>query len=142
MVALESERWSAEDGQQWKDRIAYADMRLEAWARWSRTDGPRRLYFPRSSAFARVMTPSPDELQAGARHVAPDATDEQAMEIDAILADWKVHHRGWWKVARKEYLSIGPSEVKASELGMKRAEYRRQLDNLKIAIWRELKQCG
>lgn len=134
------ERWSPEDSAEWRDRIGSADGRLEAWARWQRTASPDRLNYPQSSSFACAMKPSDEEQQAGARHLRSDltCTDEEALEVDAVLADWKVHHRGWFKVARKEYLTSGASEKKARELGLNRAEYRRQLDALRIAMWKEL----
>ena len=49
-----------------------------------------------------------------------------------------MHHRPWWKVARKEYLTTGPQEKKARELGVSRAEYRRQLDTLRLVMAKEL----
>lgn len=134
------ERWSVEDSQENRDRIAAADARLESWARWQASGSPDRLDYPRASPFVRVMKPQADEAQAGAQHLRSDltCTDEEALQVDAVLADWKLHHRPWWKVARKEYLTAGPSEKKARELGVSRAEYRRQLDVLRLVLWREL----
>ena len=134
------ERWSPEDSAEYKSRQDYADRRLEAWSRWQATASPDRLNYPRSSSFAVAMKPQADEAQAGARHMRSDmtCTDEEALEVDAVLADWKSSHRGWWKVARKEYLTAGPSEKKARELGLNRAEYRRQLDLLRLTMWKEL----
>lgn len=134
------DRWAPEDSAEHKDRMDEADLRLAAWGRWQLTASPDTLNYPRQSPFVRVMKPSDEEAQAGARHVRSDltCTDEEALEVDAVLADWKTHHRGWWKVARKEYLTGGPSEKKARELGINRAEYRRQLDLLRMAMWKEL----
>lgn len=134
------DRWSPEDSAEWKARQDAADRRLEAWARWQLTASPDRLSYPRSSSFAAAIKPQSDEAQAGANHVRTDysCTDDEAMQVDAVLADWKKHHRGWWKVARKEYLTSGASEKKAGELGISRAEYRRQLDALRMAMWKEL----
>jgi hypothetical protein len=136
------DRLTAEDSAIWKDRIAWADGRLEAWARWQGTDGAHRLNYPRSSSFARVMTPADQEQQAGARHVAMDATDDEAMQIDAVVSDWKVHHRNWFRVARKEYMTGGPSEKKARELSLSRSEYGRLLDALRADLWKELANGG
>lgn len=134
------ERWSPEDSAEYKDRVSDADRRLEAWARWQRTASPDKLSYPCSSSFGCVMSPGEEEAQAGAKHLRSDltCTDEEALEVDAVLADWRIHHRGWWKVARKEYLTMGASEKKARELGLNRAEYRRQLDALRIGMWKEL----
>lgn len=134
------DRWSPDDSAETLERIKAADARLEAWARWQSSGSPDRLSYPRQSPFVRVMKPQADEAQAGAQHVRSDltCTDEEALEVDAILADWKVHHRPWWKVARKEYLTAGPQEKKARELGVSRAEYRRQLDTLRLVMAKEL----
>lgn len=135
------ERWSAEDSAEAKARQAEVDLRLSGWARWQLSASPDQLYYPRSSSFAAAMKPQEDEAQAGARHVRQDVscTDEEALEVDAILARWKTDHRGWWKVIRKEYLTSGPSEKKAAELGIKsRTEYRAQLDMARITMWQEL----
>lgn len=134
------ERWGPEDSAEYKSRVDEADRRLEAWGRWQSTASPDQLSYPRQSPFVRAMKPQADEAQAGARHLRSDltCTDEEALEVDAVLADWRVTHRYWWKVARKEYLTSGASEKKARELGVNRTEYRRQLDALRIAMWKEL----
>lgn len=134
------DRYTAEDRSETKDRLDAADARLEAWGRWQLGGSPDRLSYARESPIVRAMTPSEEELQAGARHLRDDitCTDEEALEVDALLARWKTEHRSWWKVARKEYLTAGPSEKKALELGLNRAEYRKQLDLLRVAAWIEL----
>jgi hypothetical protein len=137
-VGFRLDRLSAEDGQLWRERISWADGRLEAWSRWQSTDGAHRVGYPRSSSFARVMTPADQEQQAGARHVAMDATDDEAMQIDAIISDWKIHHRNWFRVVRKEYMTGGPSEKKARELFLSRSEYGRLLDALRVDLWKGL----
>jgi hypothetical protein len=136
------DRLSPEDSQLWKSRINWADGRLEAWARWQRTDGPHRVDYPRQSSFACVMKPADEEPQAGARHVAMDATDDEAMRIDAVVSDWKVHHRNWFRVVRKEYLTLGATEKKARELGVSRVEYLRLLDALRADLWKEVENGG
>lgn len=133
-----AERWSEEDSAQHKERIAYADLRLEGWARWSGQASPELIGFAGVSTIVSAMMPTDEEKQAGARHLAQECSDDEAMQVDAVLADWKSSHRGWWKVARKEFLTYGPSEKKARELGLNRAEYRKQLDLLRMAMWKEL----
>jgi hypothetical protein len=132
------ERWSAEDAQERRDRINDADKRLEAWGKWSRTQNP--LGGASSSNWFMALNPAPaEEVQAGARHVAECVPDEEAMQIDLIVASWRLDERWYWKVARGEYLYYGPREAKASHLGISLAFYKQILDELRVVTWRQLK---
>jgi hypothetical protein len=132
-----AERWTAEDSQERRDRIKDADVRLDAWGRWSRVQ--MRVGGASSSNWFMALNPAPaEESQAGAKHVAEGCPDEEAMQVDAVVAHWMLENRGYWKIARREYLYYGPQEKKASDLGISRTEYRRLLDELRLALWREL----
>lgn len=132
--------WTIEDSAEHRERITWADARIWAWARWQGSDNPAKLGYPAASPIMAVMKPADEEAQAGARHVRVDisCTDDEAMEVDAVIADWKVHHRLWFRLVRREYFGAGPVEKKSRELGMGVREYRRQLDRLRLAMQREL----
>lgn len=132
--------WTVEDSAEHRERITWADARIWAWARWQGSDNPAKLGYPACSSFGNAIKPQSDEAQAGARHVRSDVscTDDEAMEVDAVIADWKVHHRLWFRLVRREYFGAGPVEKKSRELGMGVREYRRQLDRLRLAMQREL----
>jgi hypothetical protein len=131
------ERWSAEDSQERRDRIKDADVRLEAWAKWSRTQA--RPGGASSSNWFMALNPATgEESQAGAKHVAECCPDEEAMQVDAIIARWMLEERWYWKIARREYLYYGPQDLKASQLGISKAFYRQLLDELRTVLWREL----
>ncbi|HMU15871.1 MAG TPA: hypothetical protein PKC95_00370 [Thauera aminoaromatica] len=133
-----TERWSAEDSAAYEDRRKAADARLDAWARWAGTHSPELIGFARCSSFARVMTPQDEEQQAGARHLKAECSDDEALEVDAILAGWKKTDPGYWKIVRQEYLRYGAQEAKARALGLNRTEYRSRLRQLQAELWRAL----
>ena len=131
------DRWAAEDSQERRDRIKDADVRLEAWAKWSKTQaGHGRA--SSSNWFMALSLTLPEEGQAGARHVAGCCPDDEAMQVDGVIARWKIEERWYWKVARREYLHYGPQEKKARDLGISKGFYRQLLDELRAAMWREL----
>jgi hypothetical protein len=130
------ERWSPEDSAERRARIEDADARLDAWAKWSRVQSG--LGSANSNWFMALNPAQPEEQQAGAKHVAECCPDEEALEVDAILARWKTEEPAYWKIVRKEYLSYGAQESKARSLGLSRAFYRLQLDELRAVMWRAL----
>lgn len=132
------DRWSASDSAEYEDRRKYADARLDGWARWSGLASPELIGFSSCSSFARVMTPQDEEQQAGARHLKAECTDDEALEVDAILARWKKSDPGYWKLVRREYLSYGAQEDKARSIGLNRTEYRNRLRQLQAEMWRSL----
>lgn len=125
--------WSLDDHAEERDKIKAANARLEAWARWQRSSGIN-IDYPKASAFVRVMTPAPIEEQAGARHVAPMPTDEDAMEVDRVLAGWRLARRRYWKIIHVEYRTGGSSEQKARRCGMCRADYRARLARVQLLL--------
>jgi hypothetical protein len=131
-------RFTADDSAERKMRLDYAELRLSGWARWSGTNSPDLVGFSSTSSFASAMTPQNDELQAGARHCASECSDEEAEEVDSILAGWKTSHRFWFRMVRKEYFTYGPQEKKARELGISRDYYRDELVVLKSVMYVEL----
>lgn len=131
-------RWSEEDSAEHKERIAYADMRIEGWARWSGYSDSEGLDFSGQSSVVNAMMPSEEEQQAGARHCASECSDDEAMQVDAVICRWKVTDPRYVKIVHKEYRTSGPSEKKARELGMNRNEYRRQLDLMRMEMYRAL----
>lgn len=134
---MSHDRWSAEDSQDRRDRIKDADTRMEAWGKWSRQQ--TRVGGASSSNWFMALNAAPaEEGQAGAKHVAEGCPDDEAMEVDAIVARWMLNERWYWKIARREYLRGGPRETKASDMGISLAFYKQVLDELRIVAWREL----
>lgn len=133
---MSHERWSPEDSAERKARIEDAEARLDAWAKWSRVQSG--IGAANSNWFMALSPAPPEDQQAGAKHVAECCPDDEALEVDAVLARWKVEEPAYCKIVRKEYLSYGIQEEKARRLGLSRAFYRLQLDELRIAMWRAL----
>lgn len=130
--------WTAEDSAERRQKLDYAEMRLSGWAAWSGLASPDMVGHASASSFVRAMTPSDEEMQAGARHCASECSDEEALEVDSIVSRWSKTSRGWWKVVHKEYFTGGPQEKKARELGLNRDTYRARLAELQFAIAVEL----
>lgn len=129
--------WTPEDTAQEKARVQQADDRVAAWAHWKRSSGIH-LDYPPESAFARVMRPADVEEQAGARHMAVDATDDEAMEIDAIVARLKHRHFRRFKILWAEFCEYGPACAKAKRHGMNRLMWRTKVDEILSFIADEL----
>ena len=121
--------WTPLDTAQEKARVQEADDRVAAWARWQRSHGIH-LNYPPESAFVRVMRPSDVEEQAGARHLAVDPPDDEAMQVDAILAKWRIKHLRRYKIIRTEFLYSGPAWEKAKRHGMNRLTWRQKVDQV------------
>jgi len=131
------DRWEPKDSEERRERIKDADTRLEAWAKWaSHQAGGGGA--SSSNWFMALGPPAPEDQQAGAKHVAEVCPDDEAMEVDAIIAGWKVSEPWFWKVVRKEYRTYGTQESKARSMGLNRPFYRQQLDELRLALWRAL----
>ena len=124
-VTMDEYHWTPEDHAEDKVRRKSADQRLEAWARWQRASGVH-IGFPTQSPIVSVMAPGDEEQQAGARHLAVEATDEEALQVDRILARWKAFRRRYWKIIRVEYMTFGTGEKKAKRCGFRsRSDYIR-----------------
>ena len=119
------------------NRIREADKRVAAWAHWQRSSGVY-LGYPPESPIVRVMRPADEEEQAGARHVSVDCPDDEAMQVDGVLARWKLHSRRRYRIIRTEFLYAGPAWEKAHRHGMKRDAWRatvdRTLDRMAIEL--------
>lgn len=134
---MSHDRWTAADSQERRDRIKDADTRLDAWARWSRLQ-PGVGGASSSNWFMALGAKPDEEGQAGAKHVAAGCPDEEAMEVDGVVASWMIDEPWYWKVARYEYLHGGTQDLKANRLGISKAFYRQLLDELRTVLWREL----
>ena len=132
-------RWTADDSADRKQEIDYAELRLAGWARWCRSGNGSRLDFSSVSAIVNAMMPTEEELQAGAKHLATECSDDEAMEVEVIVLRWKHAGDRWWKIVWKEYFTGGPHEKKARELGINRDMYRDELKALQLSVFRELR---
>lgn len=112
-----------------QSRVQLADLRVAAWARWQRSSGVHVGYPPESS-FARVMQPADEEEQAGARHLSPEATDDEAMQVDRILARWRIHYRRRFRLIKTEFLWYASAQEKARRHGLKRDAYRERITKI------------
>jgi len=121
--------WTPLDTAQEKARVREADDRVASWARWQRSHGIN-LDYPPESAFVRVMRPSDVEEQAGARHLAVDPPDDEAMQVDGIIARWRIQHVRRYKILRTEFLYHAPASVKAHRHGMSRLAWRQKVDQV------------
>ena len=108
-------------------RVKEADRRVAAWAHWQRSSGVY-LGYPPESPFVRVRRPTEVEEQAGARHVACDCPDDEAMQVDGVFARWRLMHRRRYRILRTEFLYHGPAWEKAARHGMKRDAWRARVD--------------
>lgn len=134
---MSHDRWTAADSQERRDRIKDADTRLDAWGKWSRLQSG--VGGASSSNWFMALNPAPaEDPQAGARHVAEGCPDEEAMEVDAIVASWMLDEPWYFKIARREYLYSGTQHLKARRLGISLAFYKQLLDELRTALYREL----
>jgi len=108
-------------------RIRQADYRVAAWAHWQRSSGIH-LSYPPGAPFARLMLPGDEENQVGARFLAPDAPDWEAMQVDRILAHWRIHRRRRFRIVKTEFLYAGPAWEKAARHGLKRDAWRERVN--------------
>lgn len=126
-MRLNEIHWTDADLEAHRGEISQADALLEGWARWARRFSPGVDWSP-VSAIGSVMTPGAGEDQAGARHVAVDCTDDQALLVDGVLARWKVTRPRHFKILCIEYLTFGSAETKGRRCKLKRTDYRAAVD--------------
>lgn len=126
--AMHDMHWTDEDRIAESERIKRGRLYLERWSRWQRATGIRLDYSPTSTV---VPVVAPEEPQAGARHVSVMPPDDEAMAVDGVLAQWRVHRKRYWKLIRVEYMTGGSSEQKARRCGFgSRADYRKRLESI------------
>lgn len=100
------------------------EQRLERWAKWTR--GDRVNGYPKMTAFARLVTPTPECV---------GDMPYDVMETDRAVAHLRHREKSpLWPVIEKRFLRNDSMSVSIKELGMSRAHYYRLLNRAYVKI--------